>query len=252
MSNMSPSSSFIERATPRRAPLPPLAPGLPVIGHALAILRDPLGVLTETMRSRDQVRWQVGPFRFIVVNHPDDVRHVLITNQRNYIKSRTYKPLSLVLGSGLVTSEGELWKRQRRLVQPAFHHRRLAEFADTMVACARDLVDAWEGVDQPIDAHEAMNALTFRIVGRTLFSTELAGEARAMGEALGVAIERVAEMAELLLYLPTWVPTRKNRRFNRARKTLDDVVLRMIAERRQEPGERGDLLDMLMAATDEE
>ena len=243
-------------ATPR---LPPGPRGLPLLGSIHELSKDHLERFSAHVRDYgDTVMIRFGPLRFVLIHRPEDIRHVLVKNHKNYPKSQTYEPLALVLGKGLVTSEGALWKRQRKLMQPAFHRQRLVEFAETMVDCTRDHLDGWDrqlatddGGAPVVDIHEEMMRLTFRVVGKTLFSVDLAGDSREFGEALTIATDYVSRRTETVLKLPTWLPTPANHRFRRARGALDRVVTRMIAERRAAPEGHADLMDMLMRATDE-
>lgn len=116
--------------------LPPGPRGYPVFGNVIDAWRDPLHLLMEGRRVHGPtVSFYFGPQRYVIVHRPDDIRHVLLQNRDNYPKSVNYRGIKLVLGQGLVTSEGELWKRQRKLAQPAFHHQSLISFADTMARC---------------------------------------------------------------------------------------------------------------------
>ncbi|MCC7380571.1 MAG: cytochrome P450 [Deltaproteobacteria bacterium] len=213
--------------------------------------RDPLTRLFDLQtRYGDVVRVRFGWLQYFLINDPEGVRHVLVENHRAYKKSRNYDGLRHLLGNGLLTSEGEAWRQQRKLAQPAFHRERLAGFAAVMARCTEDLLERWSRADagKPVDLHREMMRLTFRVVGLTLLSAELDGEAKAFGDALNVALEWGNQYVESLVRIPLWVPTRSNLRFRQARRVIDDLVLRIIAERRA-LGEAGDdLLGMLMSA----
>ena len=237
---------------------PPFAPGprgLPLLGTVLEVWRDPIELLTRGAREHgDTVRFRFGPYEYLLVNHVEGIQHVLQAHQKNYVKSRNYHGVKLVLGQGLLTSEGDFWRRQRKLAQPAFHHQRLAGFADTFSRATGEMLDRWSALPEAstFDLHEEMMRLTFRMVGETLFSTNLERDAKAIGEALGVAIRYANEYVEQVVRVPTWVPTPRNVRFRRALRTLDTLVFRIIEEHRRAPDDhRGDLLSMLMSATDE-
>lgn len=234
--------------------MPPGPRGIPLIGSALEIRRDILGLLHRGMLDHgDTVRFRFGPWDFVTIHRPEDIRAVLLERHAEFRKSPSYDGLKLILGTGLLTSEGEFWQRQRKLATPAFHHKRLVGFAETMTRCASELADTWAGrehAEAPVDVFEQMTALTFRIVGLTLFSTELSDHAGAMGPALAVATEHANYLAtSLMLAPPPWLPTPRNLRFRRAIEVIDEVVLGIIAERRRSGHDHPDLLGMLMAAT---
>ena len=216
---------------------------------------DPLSLFEQGMREHgDTVLFRFGPYRYLMIHREEDIRHVLVRNHANYHKSPTYQGLKLVLGQGLVTSEGDFWKRQRKLTQPAFHHRALTGLAEAMTRCTADTLESWRarGPEFAADIHEEMMHLTLRIVGHTLFSTELGKEAKELGPAIEVCLEHANRAAESLMIVPQWVPTPNNRRFRKAKAVLDEMVHRIISERREGKGPaQPDLLDMLMAATDE-
>jgi len=235
--------------------LPPGPRELPLVG-SVKLLRDPLAALTRAHREfGDATCFRVGPFRFVSVIDPELAQHVLVKNHRNYVKSRSYAGLRLVLGNGLVTSEGEHWRKQRKLAQPAFHRQRLAGLADVMAECVDERLHAWDRLTPTgtaaVDVHQEMLQLTLRIVGRTLFGTDLGSDLGALGPAVTTCMYKANDFAESLVRLPLWLPTPSNLRFGRAKRVLDDIVHRIIDERRRSNLERDDVLGMLMAATDE-
>lgn len=249
-----PDTRFAFGSARRRAPGPE---GLPFFGSLFPAWRDPIGLLTRGRETYgDLVRYKFGPYLFFLATDPEIVRHVLVDNAKNYRKSRSYAGLKVVLGEGLLTSEGDHWRRQRKLSQPAFHRERLAGFAATMARATREMLVRWSTEGRStFDIHREMMRLTFRIVGLTLFSSDVDGDAREVGEALDVALHWANTHAESLLPLPPSVPTPANLRFRRAMRTLDAVVYRLIRERREErrrgTSTKSDLLGLLMEATEE-
>src|SRR6266545_2090285 len=225
-------NAALTRLTRKTAPGPR---GVFVFGSFFTARRDPIAFFEGAIREHgDYIAVRFGPLRYLLVNDPDGVRQVLVDNHRNYAKSRSYQGLKLVLGDGLLTSEGAFWRRQRRLAQPAFHRERLSSFARSMVADTAAMLERWRGVNgaAAFDLHEEMMRLTLRIVNRTLFSTDTDADAAAVGKAMTVVVGHVNEYANALVRIPPWVPTTKNLRFRKARRTLDALVLRMIDERR--------------------
>jgi cytochrome P450 len=220
--------------------------------------RNPILFYTKMRREYgDVVRMRSLPtFYWYLVAHPTGVEHVLQTRQQNYQKGRLFtKPISLLVGEGLLTSEGDFWRRQRRLAQPAFHRQRIAALCGTMTAAAEEMSRRWRGFEksgEPFDAAVEMTRLTLQIAGRTMFGVDLGDEAGKVGQALRVAFEHLNYRMMYPWALPEVVPTRRNRRFLRARRTLDEVVYGIIRERRGRAADTGDLLSMLLMARDEE
>src|SRR5262245_12281521 len=161
--------------------LPPSVPGGRFLtGHLGEVRRDFLGFLTRVAREHgDCVRFRLGHRRVVLLNHPALIEQVLLTDSRNFIKHfglRMFRPL---VGDGLVTSEGEHWLRQRRLMQPAFLRDRLTTYADAIVACTEGMLDSWRHGENR-DLHADMVGLTLRIAARTLFGSDLENEAEAV------------------------------------------------------------------------
>lgn len=238
-------------------PLPPGPKGRLFFGNALSFLADPLGSITRLREGfGDVAMTKFGPHRFVFLFEPDDVHHLLVENHRNYIKSRSYEGLRLVMGNGLVTSEGDFWRRQRRLSQPAFHRKRLAGLADTMTACVDRAAADWRARARngslSTDFHREMMRLTLGIVGHTLFGIELSDDDNELGRAIGVVLHHANATAESLVRVPQWLPTPANVRFRRAKRLLDHTVQTIIDKRRAHGRDEGDLLSMLMGVTDED
>jgi len=243
-----------------REPMPfssmPRAKGAPIVGNLFDFRTDPIGLF---MRSADtlggHVQFRIGPQGFVLVTDPTSAHKILVENARAYDKqTRGYERLRLLLGNGLLTSEGAFWLRQRRIAQPAFHRDRIAGFADTMVSMTNDMLEKWDETAREgrvVDVAAEMMTLTLRIVGKTLLSTDVGELANEVGPALTVALERTdALITEMVPFADKW-PTAENRAYWRARDTLNGIVTSIIAERRAGE-EKPDLLSMLMAAKDEE
>jgi cytochrome P450 len=229
--------------------------GIPIVGSLFDAWRDPLKLLSEGARDHGNVvRFRFGAFQYLLVSGLSEIQYVLVKNQKNYVKSRSYQGVKLVLGEGLLTSEGEFWRRQRRLAQPAFHAQRLRGLVGSMASLTSEAIARWKTLaasGRTLDMHDEMTRLTFRIVGKTLCSTDVEGDAQAIGKAMTVAVQFANEYVEQLVRLPPWLPLPKNFRFKKALTTLDALVYRMIEEHRAESDHEGDLLGMLMSATDD-
>jgi cytochrome P450 len=219
----------------------------------LALRRDRLAFLSRLAREHgDVVRFGLGSERMVLMSHPDLVRDVLVAKGRNFRKGRGLERARLLLGEGLLTSEGELHLRQRRLAQPAFHRSRVAAYGAVMGEYARRAGDRWRD-GATLDVHEEMMRLTLAVVGKTLFDADVEGEAAEIGDALAQVFHAFnfaffLPMGELIERLPFGPP----RRFRQARDRLDATIYRIIAERRASGADRGDLLSMLILAQDTE
>lgn len=226
-------------------------------GFLKEFLRDPLDYqLRARERFGDVFRSHIGPTLVHFLYHPDHVRRVLYDHQKNYPRGWHYRLLRNLLGDGLVASEGDHWRRQRRLAQPAFHRQRLNGYAQVMVEAASRMLDGWEGAavaGSGVDVGAQMSRLTLAIAGLTLFSRDPSQEADVVGGSFGVLARYLEQrFNHPVLSLPAWVPTASNRRMKEAARTLNGVVLALIRERRREGRDHGDLLSMMMQARDDE
>ena len=216
------------------------------------IARNPLAMMVAMKEMHgDIAHWRIGPQNLYLFSHPDLIRDVLVTNGRNFHKSRGLERARRLLGNGLLTSEGEFHLRQRRLAQPAFHKQRIAAYAVTMSDYAARTSHRWRD-GETLDMHTEMMRLTLGIVARTLFDADVEHEAAEIGQALTMAFESFNfAMLPFTEYLEK-LPLPSVRRFNSARDTLDRTIYRMIEERRRSGEDKGDLLSMLLMATDTE
>jgi cytochrome P450 len=219
-------------------------------GSGAHFRRDQLGFYEACAREYgDFVQTRMGPFRILLIYHPDAIEELLIARNRDFIKSPGVRMLRPLLGDGLLLSEGETWLRQRRLMQPAFHRQRVAGYGDVMSAFAERHVAGWKA-GQTVDVHAEMMALTQAIVGKTLFDADVTGDAQDATEAAKVLAEDFGARLRSLRLLPYWFPTPRNLRSRRAVGRLDRVVDHIIAERVARGEDRGDLLSMLVQAQD--
>ena len=246
-------------AAPANPPSSWLARVRDAASNLRAFQSDPVQMLSRTFASHipDVVDLQIGPRRATFVTHPEHVEHILVRNARGYTKAtRGYSMLRKVLGSGLVTSEGELWRRQRRIAQPAFHRRRIAAFAEMMVAAAeRSVAERWAPAARagaPIDLADEMMRITLDVVSETMLGLTAGGDADVVSRALPLVLEHVVHRISHPLSVNERIPTPRNLRYRRALGELDGLIDRVIASRRRGASGAGDLLDMFMEARDEE
>jgi cytochrome P450 len=216
--------------------------------------RDTLGFIERCRRDYgDVVRMRFLYLTAHFIYNPADIEYVLVTNAKNFIKSQSLRSpfFQRLVGNGLLTSEGEEWKRQRRLAQPAFHRQRISAYAEVMVDYASRMIASWRA-GETRDIHRDMMRLTLEIVVKTLFNTDVSGEADKVGQVLSEMAKPFASQATLKWILDNRLPTSTHRRFNRAAREIDEIVYRLIAERRSSGSDEGDLLSMLLAAHDED
>jgi cytochrome P450 len=250
----------METLTAASSPEPPRHPGLPLVGNTWQFVRDPLGFL---------LRMQAQYGRLVKVNllgrditlalTAEDARHVLQENNRNYHKSEAYKVLAIFLGNGLLNSEGDFWRRQRKLAQPAFYKQRLALMTHMMVHETQVLAAAWEQHDpaQPRDITTDLLGLTLNIVNKALFSTDVGDRVAGISGALNDIMHYADHALKSFIHIPLKYPTPGNVRFLRAVEKVEAVIYDIINSRRSQSTlqpqlRHDDLLDMLLHARDEE
>ncbi len=218
--------------------LPPI-----VSGHSLRdAVRNPLQFFQSiAVQYGDIVCYRPAPEPAVLINHPDYVRHVLVDNNRNYTKD-TYsnRLFTKVVGEGLLTSEGERWRKQRRMMQPAFHHTRIERLDGMIVQAAQDMLEQWQKAyeaRQPLDIAREMAALTLTITTRSLFGVDLGDEVREVGE----IINRAASYLE----------KPSNPHLIESSREFGEIVDRIIRQRKQNFRDGGDLLSSMLQVRDE-
>ncbi len=231
--------------------IPPGPKGRFPLGNTLQYMGDPLGFLTRCAREYgDVVRLRLGASTYYALNHPAMVEEVLRAQSTRVIKDKLTRILSPIVGQGLLTSEGEFWRRQRKLAQPGFQREAIERYGEVMVDHALKLSDAWRD-GQTRDIHEDMMGLTLAIVAKTLFDAEVSGEADDVGRSLEVMMHYYLNPMKWFR-IRELLPTRENRNFRAAVKRVDEVVYGIIRRRRESRNDTGDLLAHLLAAQDDE
>ena len=231
--------------------IPPTLPGRFLVGSAPEFQRDTLNLLLESRKLGEFVRMYYGPFRLYIVNTPDLAHEVLVEKASSFYKSSVMKAvLEPAVGSGLFTNDGESWRQQRRLAQPAFHSKRIAAYADVMVQFAQELAERWQD-EQLLDVEHEMAGVTMQIVSKTLFDAHVTQE-DTTGQAVATVLRLADQRFNRIVQLPEWLPTPDNRRMREAIQHLDELIQGFIDERRATGEDKGDLLSMMIAATDDE
>lgn len=221
------------------------------MGHLPDFADDTLGFFERCAREHgDVVRFRIVGWEAWLLAHPDHVRHVLVHASDRVVKHTFFwRHVRRIFGRGLLTNEGASWLHQRRLIQPAFRHERIAAYGRTMVDHTLGRIDAWRP-GGTIHVREEMTALTFRIVAKTLFDADVEEEVERIREAFDVGVEEVADRFRRPVRIPDWVPTPGNLRYLWAVRRMDRLIARIVAEHREEGVEGDDLLSVLMRARD--
>jgi cytochrome P450 len=246
-------TSTAAQAARRNGRYTPLAVDGPLpadmLRHALVIRRDPLGYLRATVRRYgDLVAFPLPRTPVLLVNTADGARRVLQDNHRGYGKRTVqYDALGLVTGEGLLTADGDVWRRHRRITQPAFHHGRLAGVATAAVSAGERLRRRWdEAPARTLDVDRAALRAMIEVVGATLFAADLGRDGERLVEAVDAALQVVVRRARspLPAVLPNWLPTPSQRRLRRSIRTLDAACAAVVRHRRA-AGVADDDLDVI-------
>jgi cytochrome P450 len=236
----------------------PIDKGLPILGKLLDFKRDTVAAIEGAWKQHgDLVRLNVGPRWLLLVSHPQLAQDVLIEQKHifrrpNLINDGT--ALTPLLGQSVLTTDGDSWLLKRRLMQPIFHRQHIQAMGDKMADAGRSMLARWDAqrAGQVLNLNEEMKLVTLDIINRTMFSTNVLPEVEKIGHTIDVSLQWLTKNAQALVRIPERVPTPGNRSFVNARSTLDGYLYKLIAERRKSSEKRGDLLDMLIDARDED
>ncbi len=224
-----------------------------VFGLLPELSRNPLGLFERCARDYgDLVHLRLGLTRMVLINHPDLVEELVVTRNRDFQRGLRSQHLSSALGNGLLVSEGDLWLRQRRLMQPGFHRQRVEVMGGSMVAIASNVIDRWLPGESR-DIYDEMTEITLQIAARTLFGADVGQDLARIRRSASTMTDHIrSRLFTLMLLVPDSVPTPGNVRYAAAVRELDTLIYRHIAQRRAATGTLAyDLLDMLLAARDE-
>lgn len=247
-------------ATQEAALYPPGPSGLSTLTSSFRFLGDNvLEHYVNTWRKYgDIVYTKLGPMHTYMLFDPEDIHHVLVRNQKNYMKGIAYEGFRLVVGNGLVTSEGDFWRRQRRLMQPSFTPTAVTQYVEMMTAVTEQLLNRWERLadsGEPVHMDAEMMRLTTSVIGRALFNIDLSEELTEVGYAFQDAFAFVPNRTMNPFSLPLTFPLPSHRRFQESMKIIEAFVAERTAEKRREVDSNGldnSLLSQLLKAQDEE
>jgi len=229
----------------------------PLLGHLHAYKACPVEqLLTWWRRYGDALRFRLGLETRYLFSHPDLAEAVLVKHTDRFAKvygPRRPSGLALVLGTGLITASGDVWKRHRRIIQPIFHRARIATMVGRMAQVGEQRMAGWATKEEPpVDIAAEMRQLTLEVISHTMFSTSMAQHIDQIIHALQVSSQYAIESDSNPLFLPLWMPTSRNREFRSAMGSMDKLIYGFLAGRRQSGELPGDLLDVLLHARDDE
>ena len=226
-------------------------------GNIHELRQSPLSLYEKAWRARgDYISVRAVPgYCFALLAHPDAIEHVLQKNSKNYRKPDLLNtPLRELFGDGLVTSEGDFWRRQRKLIQPAFTRQHTARFSTVITEAAEAVARSWGQADssQPMDILPEMMRLSLRIAGMALFSQDMSGDADVLGQIFREAFEQVGQRMNAMTKLPRWIPTPGNRKFQQVKSRLQEAIKGIVDRRRSDSSPHADLLSTFLTAHDDE
>ena len=227
--------------------LPPGPKGHFLVGSLPEIRRDELEFLMKLVREHgDIVFLRVVNHPVYILSHPRDIETVLLTSSSNFIKSVFLRESKFLFGDGLLTSDGALWQKQRRMLQPSFHHDHVLAFTEPMVKSTEQMLATWKDGEQR-NVHEDMTRLTMEIIAKVLFGDEITSDVEQACDAFRVFFQQYDNRFGLYL-IPEWLPTPGNLRYRRSIKRLDSIVFRMIRQKHVNGGH--DMLSSMLKARD--
>lgn len=243
----------VNKVKSAQLPVPRGPKGSLIMGVMREFNRDTLGFIKSCTEWGDVVRCRFLYVHAYFIFNPADIESLLTTQAKSFRKAESLRSpfFHRLVGNGLVTSEGDFWRRQRRLAQPAFHRQRISSYGDVMVQYTERAIRNWQP-GQKRDLSKEMTRLTLEIVVKTLFNSDVSNDADHIGKMLSEIVKPFASQATLKWILDNRLPTPAHRRYFRAVGEIDRIVFRIIGERRASGYDEGDLLSMLLQAQDED
>ncbi|MCR9252900.1 MAG: cytochrome P450 [bacterium] len=229
----------------------PSKPSNGLLGDLKTYVNDPLRFLEiNSEQLGDIFKFRIAHRNLIFVNDPKYVEHILQVNNRNYKKSLAYRKLELLLGNGLFNTDGDFWRKQRRLAQPAFHREKIAGYADIMIVHTDDMISKLKNQNH-IELSKEFTHLTLKIISEALLGINLQDQGSAIEEHLPGALKFMIRRITSAVNAPLWFPTETNKSFKTSRDVMDKLIRDLIRSKR-EKGSGNDLLSELMTAEDAE
>ena len=233
-----------------KASLPPGPKGLPIVGNIFQLRRDPLSFVREIQQTYGRMSTvQFGKQQVVMFLRPEHVRYLLVEKPRNFVKYDLGN-LRFLLGDGLLTSDGDFHRQQRRLVQPAFHKHRVEGYADTMVHLTEEMLEQWQPGSE-VDISREMQQLTLRIILKALFNLDSPTQSASLGRAITTVITNSIRNFGSVRRLRLDLPFTRYGRMMAGKRELDTFAYDLIKQRRADGRDVGDVLSMLLQAQDE-
>lgn len=234
----------------------PLAKGLPFLGNSLSALRDPLSFLISLKNNYgDIVKILIGGKKYYIIQSPEGCRHILQENAKNYFKPGTAKLMKRFLGDGLATSNGELWLKQRRLIQPAFHRKKIEGLANIINEETTGLIQRWKThpAEHLVNINHELLKLTLSNINKAMFGADVKEKADNIADVINRLLAYASSSVTSLIKIPLYIPTPSNVRFLKANQDFEKIIYDIIGQRKKENTETStDLLDLLLHAYDDE
>jgi cytochrome P450 len=226
------------------------------LGNLMEFKRNPLRCMIAWQRNYgDLVHFKLGSRDFYLISHPDLAEQALVQQQDAFVKlydASQPKGLALILGQGLITSTGNLWSKQRRLIQPVFHRSNVQTMLPAMTEACQQMLTRWNELSNPatVNISDEMMRLTIEVITQTMFGTSILNQIDQIAPALETSLRFAVNTIIYPLWLPLIIPTPANLAFKKARQLLDEFIYSIIAQRRAYPSNQNDLLQMLLDAED--
>lgn len=230
----------------------PVAPSIPLLGSAREMLSDAPGFVLRTARELGPIfRIPLGPRTLTLIAHPQDLKQLLLDDHKDYPRGNIADVMRPMLGDGLPLADGEVWRRKRRAMQPAFNKPRIAKLTSSMSEITKRYADSLQD-GQRLDCHDLMMHVTRDVIVETMLSNQLGTETTTLDAAFAELNRWVARYSFVPFTVPMWLPTPDNIAFKRARATFDRLIVGLIETRRQSGERHSDLLDALLETRDED